>query len=388
VSKPGKVVRLVLGNIAMFLAIVIVLNLVSAVILEVQYVFRKAFFATDARVELPNYTDKEAATIILDEFRDLRTEYRPYVVWSRKPYQGESTTVDAAGDRVHAETTDSPVGVVRFFGGSSTWGTGSVDEGTLPARFNALYPDYKVHNHGESGFYSRPELARLINLVNQDEPMDLIVFYDGGNDMGSLYHAERNMNGSTNTAKIRRRTHPPSEIANTLFGALREVLSGKFWRRHVFRKKDAAWSGGEDSEVIERVARTLINNWRLANAAAEVGGADFIAVLQPLASIGEPRIDHLGLIRPEGPDASARVYDEVRRIVAERPEIDWFVDLSTAFDGDEYIFIDGIHATENGHAIMAARIQEFADPILERRKRSQSGSGAAARRSAAQLEAR
>jgi hypothetical protein len=175
------------------------------------------------------------------------------------------------------------------------------------------------------------------------------------------------MNDSTKAAKIRRRTHPPSEIANTLFGALREVLSGKFWRRHVFRRKASGWAGGDDPERIEAVARTLVNNWRLAHAVAEVGGADFVAVLQPLASIGEPRIDHLGMTRPDGPDASARVYAAIGRAVSEDPKIDWFVDLSDAYDGDEYIFIDGIHATENGHEIMAARIKEFADPILERR---------------------
>ena len=69
VPKTGKIVRLVAGNIAVLLLILISLNLIAAVILEVQYVFRKAFFATDKRVELPNYTDKEWATTILDEFR-------------------------------------------------------------------------------------------------------------------------------------------------------------------------------------------------------------------------------------------------------------------------------------------------------------------------------
>jgi len=67
---------------------------------------------------------------------------------------------------------------------------------------------------------------------------------------------------------------------------------------------------------------------------------------------------------PASPTANVRVYNHVRRIVADDPEIDWFHDFSRAYDGDEYIFIDGIHATENGHDIMAARIQEVADPLL------------------------
>ena len=376
-SKTGKAVRLVAGNIAVLLLILMSLNFVAAVILEVQFAFRKAFFPTDERVLLPNYSDKAWAKVIRDEFRDLRTEYVPYVVWSREPYQGEATTVNDEGDRVHAETTDSPLGVVRFFGGSSTWGSGEDDEGTLPARFNALYPDYKVHNHGESGFYSRPELARLINLVNQGEAMDLVVFYDGGNDTGSLCRTDVELNGSTRAEKIRRRVHPSSELVNTLFGALLEVVNGKFFKRHITRTQESGWRCDDAPEYTETIARTMVSNWRLAHAVAEVGGADFIAVLQPLASIGEPRIDHLGLTRPTEPDAYMRVYDHVRRIVAADPEIDWVYDFSRAYDGDEYIFIDGVHATRNGHDIMAARIQEAADPFLEGRRLAGASNGAA-----------
>ncbi|MFP8875335.1 MAG: hypothetical protein VCB99_00190 [Myxococcota bacterium] len=376
-SKTGKAVRLIAGNLAVLLLILMTLNFVAAVILEVQFAFRKGFFPTDERVLLPNYSDKAWAKIIRDEFRDLRTEYVPYVVWSRRPYQGEATTVNGEGDRVHAETTDSPLGVVRFFGGSSTWGSGEDDEGTLPARFNALYPDYKVHNHGESGFYSRPELARLTNLVNQGAAMDLVVFYDGGNDTGSLCRTDVELNGSTRAEKIRRRVHPSSELVNTLFGALLEVVNGKFFKRHTTRTQVSGWRCDDAPAYTEEIARTMVNNWRLAHAAAKVGGGDFVAVLQPMASIGEPRIDHLGMTRPTEPDAYARVYAHVRRIVAADPEIDWMYDFSRAYDGDEYIFIDGVHVMRNGHDIMAARIQEVVDPLLEIQRRPGNSNGTA-----------
>jgi hypothetical protein len=42
-----------------------------------------------------------------------------------------------------------------------------------------LQPDWTVHNHGESGFYSRQELGRLLHVGNLGEPVDLVVFYDG-----------------------------------------------------------------------------------------------------------------------------------------------------------------------------------------------------------------
>ena len=84
-SRTRRAIRLVAGNLAVLLLIVMVLNLIAAVAMEVQFVFRKAFFETDDRVSLPNYDDKEEAKTILDELRDLRTDYRPYEEWNRKP---------------------------------------------------------------------------------------------------------------------------------------------------------------------------------------------------------------------------------------------------------------------------------------------------------------
>ena len=374
--KSAQAVRLIVGNILVFLLIVVSLNLIAALILDLQYVFRSTFFTTDARSELPNYRDEPDANDIFREFWDLRTQYVPYVVWSRLPYQGKTTNVDEDGDRVHADTTASPEGTVRFFGGSSTWGKGTDDEGTLPARFNALYPDYKVHNHGESGFYSRPELARLVNLINQGEEMDLVIFYDGGNDTGSLCRTDLALNGSTRAGKIRRRVHPPSELGVSLYGALLEVINGKFMKVNLLNTTESGYRCDDDPEYTQRIAQTMVNNWKIAHATADVAGADFVAVLQPAANVGSPRTDHLELKEQSGPSARARVYDHVRRIVAKDPEIDWVYDLSDAYDGDEYIFIDGIHATENGHVIMAKRLQEIVDPILTRRAQSALPEGA------------
>ena len=369
-----KALGLVVGNLAVLLVIVMGLNLLAAVILDVQYVFRQAFFATDDRVDLPNYADKARAKTVFDEFRDLRTEYVPFVVWSRKPYAGQATTVDAAGDRVHAKTTDDPVGVVRFFGGSSMWGSGVDDEGTFPARFNALYPDFEVHNHGETGFNSRQELARLVNLVNQGAPMALVVFYDGANDASSFCRSNLEFNGNSRAEKIQRRVHPPSEIRNTLIGALLEIVNGKFVRKRLAKARTPIRRCEDDPDYAQRVARTLVNNWRIARDVSEVGGARFVAILQPMAAVGNPKVDHLP---PEDlvKGGIDRVYESVRNMVAEDPDLDFVVDMSDAYDVDEYLFIDWAHVTEDGHEIVAQKLREVVDPFLQARRAAPAGGG-------------
>jgi hypothetical protein len=365
-SRVLGAAKLILGNAVVLLALIAALNLLAAIILDVQDGVGRLRPGRDGRASLPNYAGDAEAGLIFEEFGALETEYQPYVVWSRRPFSGRLTTVNAEGDRVHAETTASPEGVVRFIGGSSTWGSGADDEGTLPARFNALYPNLKVHNHGESGFHSRPEVARLVHLVNQRAPMDLVVFYDGANDTEKLCRAEVGLNGSTRTSKIRRRVHPVSETVSALTSSLLEVINGGFFRRHVFKTGQRLTRCEQDPEYTARIAETLLENWRIAKAISAAGGADFIAILQPVASVHSPRVDHLDP-RDVASKSAGLVYDHVRRLVAADPAIDWFYDLSDAYDGDAYIFIDDVHVSENGNEIMAAGIKTIADPILVRR---------------------
>jgi hypothetical protein len=113
-------------------------------------------------------------------------------------------------------TTKSPVGHIRFFGGSTTWGSGVDDQNTIPAHFNALHPNYQVHNHGEAGFVSRQELARLVNLVNQNAPMDLVGFYDGCNDAHHMCRADLSLNGHREESKIRNKLKPRSQVVDSL----------------------------------------------------------------------------------------------------------------------------------------------------------------------------
>ncbi|MCB0680345.1 MAG: hypothetical protein KDC32_05280, partial [Saprospiraceae bacterium] len=44
-------------------------------------------------------------------------------------------------------------------------------------------PDFRAVNHGETGFNSRQGLDKLLNLLVQGDTLDLVVFYDGVNDI-------------------------------------------------------------------------------------------------------------------------------------------------------------------------------------------------------------
>ena len=356
--------KLIAINLGVLLVILWSVNLLASVILDVDDAFSRLFLAPDSREHLPNYTDKERAKVLLGEFHKLNTRYEPFVAWSREEFRGATTTVNADGDRVHRETTADPVGTVRFFGGSSMWGSGVADEESIPALFNQLYPEYRVYNHGESGFTSRQSLARLVNLVNENEPMDLVVFYDGNNDVGSFCRHDVDINEHTRSRKIQRLVNPVSHVFSDLFGSIQEVLLSKFVSRHLYGTESFRTRCHSDPAYAGRVAGAMVNNWKIAHATAELADAQFLAILQPVASIGSPRTDHLREEEYSSRKEQNIVYPKIRRLMAEEGT-DWMVDLTDIFDGEEYIYIDECHVTRNGNQMVAERIAEIAKEMLD-----------------------
>jgi hypothetical protein len=91
--------------------------------------------------------------------------------------------------------------------------------------------------------------------------------------------------------------------------------------------------------------------------------AKFLAVLQPAAFIGKPRTDHLELDEELGKNFH-EIYRRLKEKIKERNH-PWIIDLSDAFDGDEYIFIDFCHVSPNGNEIIAEKISEAVNELTE-----------------------
>jgi len=105
---------------------------------------------------------------------------------------------------------------------------------------------------------------------------------------------------------------------------------------------------------------------------ARVGGADFIGVLQPVASTGNARVDHLDPDDSSPERDHARIFPIIRELARERG-LDWVVDLSDAYDVDEYIYIDDCHANAAGHEIIAERLAAVAAPRLDAIRQARAG---------------
>lgn len=374
-----RALLLLVGNLLVLLLLILVANAVTAAIYDLSDWWSDHKEKSDERVDLPNYLDKERSRKVFDESRRVETRYVPFVVWGRRAFRGETVNVNEAGDRVHRAPGSGSRGVVRIFGGSTIWGTGVDDDHTIPALFNALHPDWTVHNHGEWGHSGRQGLERLINLVHLGEPVDLVVFYGGYNDVRDLCRRDVGLLGHGRQAQMEAFVEPGPLVLRTATGGLKLLVQDL---RKAFGRLTVETSRCmEDPSYGDRIARVTLANWRTAREVARLAGADFVAILQPVAAIGSPNLSHLAedsFSLDDYATAQANenklgrgidhkiVYPRLKQAIAEA-DTDWIHDETDAFDGDEYIYTGPCHVTENGNAIMAKRVSAIAGPILERR---------------------
>lgn len=329
------------------------------------------------RWRLPNYTNnRQEAYNFFTEFEQIKSEYRAFVGWSRQPFNGKTTTINAAGDRTHTPPQKTPENAttIRFFGGSTMWGLGTANQGTIPAQFNRMLPHTKVFNHGEASFTSRQNLARLSNLFSAGQQADYVVFFNGHNHLSTACGEGRKFNrGTQNFMHHYRESQIQGMVSNA--SAYGNPLAGAFWQYtaslipQVIYRLNPALTEAQTTQwdtnpkkAAEECADILINNWRMAHAIAKENNARFIAVLQPTSSEGQGRTDHL-MPSVLTPAKKALRFKEYYAAMREKmAEYDYMHDLSSAFDGEEYIYVDAVHASANGNMIIAQKIKEILFP--------------------------
>jgi hypothetical protein len=255
---------------------------------------------------------------------------------------------------------------VYFFGGSTIWGYGAWDHETIPALFSAI-SGMPTYNKGQQGHVSGQNVARLITLLAHEEKMNVVVFYDGFNDVLTGCRAELEPNEHSRVQVFRKKIEAKSgmsawEIVEIIFlSGTRNlatqihdklVASASPMREGRFRICD------KKPERARKVATTLVNNWEMAHDLAVARGIKFVAILQPTAHIGGGKIDHIQehmLSQKEIGKQFQVVYPMIVKMIRERGH-DWIFDYTDAFSRDEYIYIGAVHTSVNGNRIIAERL--------------------------------
>ncbi len=256
---------------------------------------------------------------------------------------------------------DAPV--VWFFGGSTMWGEGNRDLYTIPSQFARLAEaegvPVRVVNYGERGRPHWEEMIRFERALAEDEPPDLVVFYDGANDMnvqnteiGGLPGVEADPTIFNNSGVQRDAVPPPLSApeharADTWYD---NVLENSVLLRLAGDLGLESPASADDEPVVDHddlVARTLAVYERgqaISGALARRAGVEPLYFWQP----------QYATFAPGGPPAMAAA--------ALTPPT---IDLTDVFDGYETdeVYIDGVHTNELGTEVIARSILPY---VLEK----------------------
>jgi lysophospholipase L1-like esterase len=343
-------------------------NLLGAAALHLKNtISSKPSTVTDRRSSLPNYQGVAWASTHFREFAVLPMVYHSYDGWRRLPYRGQTINIDENGiRRTYAHPSAEPVRTIAFFGGSTTWGSGADDEHTIPSLFAKLRPEYRAINFGETAHTAHQNLNTLIKVLADGLIPDVVVFYNGSSEIHKcrvgltsfsevdeprirrfLAEDDRGLLGGEAAWSL---LYPARQFAEVALRSVQARIYG------ASEKRDC----GDDAVKTERIARTMLWDWLAAKRLVEGYGGRFVAALQPVAYFSQTRTDHI-TIDPDLTKQYGALYPRYAPMLGrEFPALEAnFLDLHTAFDRDEYIYIDADHASPNGNAIIAARISDY-----------------------------
>jgi len=350
-----KIIKVAVINLAVFVGVMILAAELSAFLINA--------YTSDRSEEsgLPNYRGAPWVTTFYKEYKkSFEVEYRDYFVWRRKPFSGETVNVGSDGRRLSYQP-ESPVTatVFAFYGGSTMWGDGNRDQDTIPSVF-ARQNQVAVRNNGEGGYIARQSLAWLVNeyILEKDAGRKVVIFYDGVNDVVQMCWRE---NSGISTYHEKENQEKIAGAYNFWIFNFRPVKDYIDDLREDLGKLSApktAFNCAESADRAREVARTLIETWSQARFLAEAHGDAFVAVLQPVAYVGSPNLSHLPDVTKDrlmhAPEYRA-VYSEIRSMVRDYPGLH-FLDLTDAYDGDEYYYVDYCHVSPNAHEVLVKKL--------------------------------
>lgn len=300
-----------------------------------------------------------------------KDEYRQFALWKRARATGTFVNVDGEGIRM-TPGARCVSGAYRVFmaGGSTMWGVGSPDSGTIPAQLQAALAARTtrpvcVVNLGEKGYTSMQELVFLVRL-RSDEVPDLLISYDGVNDV--LVASDEG--AAALHFNVRGLADKMEGVPPPLAARLRKSRFLSLLLPPLGQPTDSSMvSGyrrlglGADSLADRVVARYLDRN-RMMRALAREYGFDYAFFWQPVqlrtkkTFIAEER-----LARRRAPQGLAELFDAVySRVQVIAPREDHLYDISNVFDGESrFIYVDLLHVVPEGNAMIVARMLTVLD---------------------------
>ena len=351
-------IKVIIINLVLFFALMGAMLLAPPLVVKIYRIFQQSSIAD--RVSLPNYKNVSWIKPLTTEYSQLSRKYNDFVVWRTRDFNGDHINVENGIRRtVGIETNKNSK--TWFFGGSSMWGFGVNNINTIPSLYMNT-TGISASNFGELGYISRQSLAQLHNNylqgLDQDVIHKLVVFLDGVNDVLGFCRIDSSALGTFQESLIQSNVSVQFTYEKT-FQQLMYFISNLFGKLKITKNNITEYNCDTEIKRAEEIALRLVKVWEVAAALAERNGDNFVAILQPVAYAGNPSLNHLPNIDPDGGRVRKQyeaVYPLIKKYAA-NSHIN-FIDLTTAYDSCLYCYIDFCHVSHNANKI-------FVDKFIE-----------------------
>jgi lysophospholipase L1-like esterase len=303
----------------------------------------------------------------------LRIRYIPYMGFTETPYASPTINVDALGRRRVPGSCERPGHVTLWmFGGSTMFGYGAPDDGTIPAylaqMLNARGRCTRVINFGTGSWQSSQSVVQLTRALAQGGRPDAVVFYDGINDaMTILDGAPPGDIDPLAGARLKRALDAPPGMLEALArsSVLVRILRNHVWVRVRQAAHDPRERAASNIKALAPAAAAVYSeNVRMVDALAAEYGFNAYFFLQPYPRLsGKALTATEQLTKREFSDEYAQenpllneIYSAFRASprIARNPR---FFDISGVLDSaTAELFTDPEHLLPEGNRIVAERM--------------------------------
>lgn len=327
---------------------------------------------------LPYYTEQTwTERHWLAEKAALQFHYKPFVIWNHAPFASETINSDAQGFRMTPDSENRPNSFKIFmFGGSTMYGYGSPDWGTIPAYFQHAFNEQHnnsssicIKNYAQDGYVATQSLISLMLQLQNSNIPDAIIFYDGVNEIiAAIESGQAGMH--VTLAEIAARYEEKENLLIQWYKKSRQYALVKKLidsRKEEYPKRYAVFNEYHpDAQSIDSLAESMVEKYlvilRTAKALANEYSFKYFFFLQPNIIIGDKVLTKdeqqmRAKIPMEMEELTKSFYEKIAEISVTEDNLFY---LGDTFDKEaSQIWIDGVsHVTPVGNQIIAKRIYD------------------------------
>jgi len=288
--------------------------------------------------------------------------YKSFIEWRTGAFDSPDRKSSVGGRYLQRRTLNqdkTPSRRVYFFGGSTMWGFGAIDDGTtIPSQFAALTALH-AENFADIGWTAHQGLIYLIQVLQDGNRPDVVIFFDGANDVAAKCRIEHSPTSHGSESEFRSLLSGSSSPSSFTSHFKAVVRLAERVNREIFKAvRGSAYDCDTDAAKADAVATNLVRDWQMAKQLVELYGGEFVGILQPVAYFSQAPGGSLNLRDDLGLQFKT-VYPLVRRKILGAPA---FHDFGSIFDIDENVYIDFCHVNARGNQYVAREIANLVAP--------------------------